>query len=95
MAYSNFKKTVWSNHIQRALEKACVLVEDCNREFEGEAKNGARVKILGVTRPTIGTYAGTDIGAPEEVARTIRCLCESDTSFVTGQVIGVTGGFMI
>ncbi len=35
------------------------------------------------------------IGAPEEVARTIRCLCESDTSFVTGQVIGVTGGFMI
>lgn len=68
MAYSNFKKTVWSNHIQRALEKACVLVEDCNREFEGEAKNGARVKILGVTRPTIGTYAGTDIGAPEEVS---------------------------
>ena len=35
------------------------------------------------------------IGGADEVARTIRCLCEADTSFVTGQVIGVTGGFMI
>ena len=35
------------------------------------------------------------IGGADEVARTIRCLCEADTSFVTGQIIGVTGGFMI
>lgn len=35
------------------------------------------------------------IGTPAEVARTIRCLCEDDMSFVTGQVLGVTGGFMI
>ncbi|MBR3866519.1 MAG: SDR family oxidoreductase [Butyricicoccus sp.] len=35
------------------------------------------------------------LGGADEVARTIRCLCERDTSFVTGQVIGVTGGFMI
>lgn len=35
------------------------------------------------------------IGKPEEVARMVRSLCEEDSSFVTGQVIGVTGGFMI
>lgn len=35
------------------------------------------------------------IGKPEEVARVIRSLCEEDSSFVTGQVIGVTGGFMV
>ena len=70
MAYSNFKPTVWSKHIQRELEKATVLQEDCNTEFEGEAKKGERVKILGVARPTIGTYTGQDIGAPEDVPDT-------------------------
>ena len=52
MAYSNFKPLVWSKHIQRELEKATVLQEDCNTEFEGEARQGSRVKILGVARPT-------------------------------------------
>lgn len=35
------------------------------------------------------------LGKAEEVAQTIRALCSPDTSFVTGQVIGVTGGFVI
>lgn len=35
------------------------------------------------------------LGSPEEVARAIAYLCSSDASFVTGQVIGVTGGFGI
>lgn len=35
------------------------------------------------------------LGDPEEVARTIRYLCSEDASFVTGQVLGVTGGFVI
>lgn len=74
MAYNNFKPIVWSNHIQTELEKASVMQEDCNTEFEGEAKHAARVKILGVSRPTIGTYDGTDIGAPEEVADTEQYL---------------------
>ena len=76
MAYNNFKPTVWSKHIQRELEKATVLQEDCNTEFEGEAKKGERVKILGVARPTIGTYTGQDIGAPEDVP-TLRYICRS------------------
>lgn len=35
------------------------------------------------------------LGQPEEVARLIRSLCSEDASFVTGQVIAATGGFMI
>lgn len=35
------------------------------------------------------------LGRPEEVAHTIRYLCSGDASFVTGQVLGVTGGFVI
>ncbi len=81
MAYSNFKPIVWSNHIQHELEKASVLVEDCNTEFEGDAKRGSRVKILGVTRPTIGDYTGTDIGAPEEVADTALYLDITQAKF--------------
>jgi hypothetical protein len=74
MSYNNFKPIVWSNHIQTELEKASVMQEDCNTEFEGEAKHASRVKILGVSRPTIGTYDGTDIGEPEIVADTEQYL---------------------
>lgn len=35
------------------------------------------------------------LGSADEVARTIRYLCSSDASFVTGQVLGVTGGFVV
>lgn len=35
------------------------------------------------------------LGQADEVARTIRYLCSPDASFVTGQVLGVTGGFVI
>ena len=65
MSYANFKPIVWSKHIQRELEQSCVLWDGCNHEFQGEAKLGNKVKILGVARPTIGNYLGTDIGSPE------------------------------
>ena len=68
MAYGNFKQTFWSKHIQHELEKKAILSEFCNREFQGEAKHGNQVKILGVGRPSIGNYLGTDIGTPETVA---------------------------
>lgn len=35
------------------------------------------------------------LGTADEVARTIRYLCSPDASFVTGQVLGVTGGFVV
>ena len=67
MAYANFKQTFWSKHIQHELEKKLILADFCNKEFTGEAKYGNQVKILGVGKPTIGTYTGADIGAPENV----------------------------
>lgn len=35
------------------------------------------------------------IGTPDEVARAIGFLCAPDASFITGQVLGVNGGFPI
>lgn len=62
MSYANFKQTFWSKHIQTELGKFCVFDKFCDYKFEGEAKGGERVKILGVNRPTINTYVpGTNI----------------------------------
>lgn len=35
------------------------------------------------------------IGTPEDVARSIAYLCSDDASFVTGQILGVSGGMII
>lgn len=35
------------------------------------------------------------IGTPEECAGVVRFLCSEDASFVTGQVLGVNGGFVM
>ena len=35
------------------------------------------------------------IGAPDEVARAALYLCSDGASFITGQVLGVNGGFII
>ena len=54
MAISNFIPKVWSEGIQRGLERDCVYVEDCNRQYEGNvSKAGDTVHILGVGKPTI------------------------------------------
>ncbi|MBQ7353384.1 MAG: hypothetical protein IJW54_05200 [Clostridia bacterium] len=56
MAYSNFIPSVWAESINRELERACVFVEDCNRQYEGlVSKKGDSVHILGVGKPTIKT----------------------------------------
>ncbi|MBE6038568.1 MAG: hypothetical protein E7218_05115 [Anaerofustis stercorihominis] len=67
MAYTNFKQTFWSKHIQSQLEKHCVLLEDCDFTYEGEVKHGEKIKVLGVGRPTISEYNSTDIGVAETV----------------------------
>ena len=59
----------------RGLERSCVFVEDCNRQYEGSVKEkGESVKILGVGKPTIKSVLKTnrnnDIDAPEEIEDT-------------------------
>lgn len=54
MAYKNFIPSVWAESINRELERACVFVEDCNRQYEGKVSDkGDSVHILGVGKPTI------------------------------------------
>ena len=58
----NFKPTFWSKYIQTELAKDLVIANWCDYKFDGEIKQGERVKIVGAVRPTIGSYVpGTDI----------------------------------
>lgn len=75
MAYQNFIPAVWSEGINRELERLCVFVEDCNRQYEGSVKKkGESVTILGVGKPTIKSIAkasrNNDIDSPEEIEDT-------------------------
>lgn len=75
MAYSNFIPSVWAESINRELERACVFVEDCNRQYEGlVASKGDSVHILGVGKPTIKSLdranASGEIDSPEEIEDT-------------------------
>ena len=75
MAYSNFIPEVWAESINRELERACVFVEDCNRQYEGSVSSkGDSVHILGVGKPTIKTMdrasASGEIDAAEEIEDT-------------------------
>ena len=75
MAYSNFIPSVWAESINRELERACVFVEDCNRQYEGlVSKKGDSVHILGVGKPTIKSIeranASGEIDEAEEIEDT-------------------------
>lgn len=75
MAYTNFIPSVWAESINRELERACVFVEDCNRQYEGNvSKKGDSVHILGVGKPTIKTMerknASGKIDSAEEIEDT-------------------------
>ena len=62
MAYKNFIPTIWSEAINRELERARVFVADTNRQYEGDVrKMGDTVRILGVGKPTITTQTGTEV----------------------------------
>ena len=66
MAVTNFIQSIWSKKIQDDLELKCKLVDNCLRDYEGDVKHAASVKILGVGEPTIGAYnSGTDITIEE------------------------------
>lgn len=53
---ANFKPMFWSEYCQTELRKDLVLANWCNYEFEGEVKQGARLKIVGAVRPKIQKY---------------------------------------
>ena len=79
MAYSNFIPSVWEETINRELERACVFVEDCNRQYEGlVSKKGDSVHILGVGKPTIKSLeranASGEIDEAEELEDTSTIL---------------------
>ena len=78
MAYSNFIPSVWEESINRELERACVFVEDCNRQYEGlVASKGDSVHILGVGKPTIKSMERANASGEIEDAEEI-----DDTSVI-------------
>ncbi len=57
MSIRNFKPLVWAKEIEKNREMMMVAAKLCNRDYEGEIKNlGDKVKINGVSRPTITDY---------------------------------------
>ncbi|MGM9645316.1 MAG: P22 phage major capsid protein family protein [Eubacteriales bacterium] len=79
MAYTNFIPAVWSEAINRELERQCVFAQDCNRIYEGEiSRKGDSVHILGVGKPTIKSMeranASGEIDAAEEIEDTSTIL---------------------
>ena len=67
MAVTNFIQTIWSKKIQEDLELKTKLVQNCLRDYEGDAKYAGSVKILGVGEPTIGAYDGSQDISIEEM----------------------------
>ena len=64
---SNFKPMYWSKYCQTELKKELVLANFCDYKFEGEIKQGARLKIVGAVKPTIQKYVkGKDL-VPEDL----------------------------
>lgn len=68
MAVTNFIQSIWSKKIQDDLELKCKLVDNCLRDYEGDVKYAASVKILGVGEPTIGAYDSTKDITIEEMS---------------------------
>lgn len=68
MAVSNFIQSIWSKKIQDDLELKTKLVQNCLRDYEGDCKYAASVKILGVGEPTIGKYDSTKDITIEEMS---------------------------
>lgn len=58
----NFKPTFWSEKVQTELEKALVVSNWCDYEYDGDIKFRERVKIVGAVRPSVSDYTpGVDL----------------------------------
>ena len=68
MAVTNFIQSIWSKKIQDDLELKCKLVDNCLRDYEGDCKYAASVKILGVGEPTVAPYDSTQDIKIEEMS---------------------------
>jgi hypothetical protein len=68
MAVTNFIQSIWSKKIQDDLELKTKLVGNCLRDYEGDCKYAASVKILGVGEPTISPYDGSKDLTYEEMS---------------------------
>ena len=57
MAYKNFIPEIWSEAINRELERLHIFAKYTNRQYEGEvSQKGDSVRILGVGSPTVTLY---------------------------------------
>ena len=58
----NFKPIFWSKYCQTELKKDLILANWCDYTYEGEVTMGAKLKIVGASKPTIQKYVpGTDL----------------------------------
>ena len=58
----NFKPTFWSKYCQTELKKDLVLANWCDYKFEGELKRGARLTVVGASKPKVQDYVpGKDL----------------------------------
>ena len=58
MSVANFKPTVWSAELFQELDKSHILVNLCNRDYEGDITGyGDQVKINAVGDVTVSNYA--------------------------------------
>ncbi|MBQ9139854.1 MAG: hypothetical protein IJX61_04540, partial [Ruminococcus sp.] len=68
MSYELFKPTLWSKAILFELEKKNVFKATCDYTFQGEAREGKELKILGVGDITLHDYVpGTPLPDPQIV----------------------------
>ena len=71
MSYQHFKPTLWSKHIMHELDKETVFKDTCDYSFQGEARKGEILKIVGVGKVNLFDYTpGTNIPDPEIIADT-------------------------
>lgn len=57
MAFQKFKPEVWSQKFMEDLDKTLVFKEDCNHDYEGDAKKaGDAVRIFGLGDVEIGAW---------------------------------------
>lgn len=57
MAFTHFIPTLWSTSLLEEFTKAAVFANLVNREYEGIATSGNKVRIVGAVLPTVKDYA--------------------------------------